>query len=687
MRVLLAEDAQGMRKLISTMLQGMGAQEIIEAGDGSEAWDQLGNNDVDLVLTDWNMPSVDGLEFVERVRGSAEFDDLPVIMFTARATKEDVLKALQSGVDTYITKPFTPQELSAKIKAVFNRRGKTAIQRIFSETALIIREDTFPLILIGEANANPSQIGHEANRSVANFLSAITSAVQRVDDRTPDYKVGYTVSDSTRDLSKLMHAGGDRVKMVVISSKLPGGGITLARMASINNRGSMRIFVACDSASEMSDKDRAQLERLDVSIFDRQHMFRDNFEQLVTETIVSAMSEDTPSELPSPAEIRKRIENDVRNMVDMPVLPQVYHDIMALDKDEDSEIHDWVAAVETDPLTQAQVIRRSRSPLYGFKGEINDVSKAVILLGKNTVKEIVASSAVKRSFEGVEEQGFSIEDYWLHSVAVAIAARIISFVYDEQKWTTQNKKDFEELDLGEETVAALKEARLWEKFAFPIDQLDPFVGGMMHDIGKVALVQCYPGIFPLIISEMEAQKWNVPMFVGEGVLAGGANHNLVGRVLSESWKLGSGLAEMIESHHSPSSSDLFSQMISLADFMAGCTFPYPKNSTYPMAGFLDDASLSAKSKGPPEIDLNFEDEGETQDQPPEKGAEEEEKAEQAGGDKSGAYSGLSREEAVHYFLPKATLHSAGGDLNALIHIARLIKPAVQRMVNEMRKGS
>ena len=73
------------------------------------------------------------------------------------------------------------------------------------------------------------------------------------------------------------------------------------------------------------------------------------------------MSEDV-LRVASPTEIRKRIENDVRNMVDMPVLPQVYHDIMELDKDDDSDIHEWVA-VETDPLTQAQVIRRSRSPL------------------------------------------------------------------------------------------------------------------------------------------------------------------------------------------------------------------------------------------------------------------------------------------------------------------------------------
>jgi|GEM_PF-226162 len=699
MRILLAEDAQGMRKLISTMLQAMGVENIIEAGDGSEAWDQLGKEEVDLILTDWNMPSMDGLQFVEKVRASAQFDDLPIIMFTARATKEDVLRALQSGVDTYLTKPFTPQQLSAKIKAVMTRRERLGIMRIFTNIAIIHREDTFPLVLFGEATTNPNMLSRPENKHVAEFLSAATSAVRRVDARVPDYKVGYTVSDSTSDLSKLMHLGGKRVKMVVISSQLPGGGVTLARLASINNRGQMSIFFGCETLSELSTKERFGLERLDVAIFERHHMYRDNFEQLVTEKIVAAMEQAESADLPSPAEIRKRIENDVRNMVDMPVLPQVYHQIMALDKDEESDIHDWIAAVETDPLTQAQVIRRSRSPLYGFQGEINDLSKAIILLGKNTVKEIVAASAVKRSFEGIQEQGFSIEEYWLHSVGVAIAARILSFTYDEKKWTPQNKKDFEELQLSEEAVAALKEAKLWEKFTLPA-MWDPFVGGMMHDIGKVALVQCYPGILPLIFAEMEKQNWNVPMSIGESVLAGGANHNLVGRVLSEAWKLGTGLSQMIEYHHAPSMDDPFSQMIALADFVGGSVFVYPKQAAYPMVSILNDEMLTASANAPPELTMDFEEEVEQVNKEAEDAVGE--AAGQVGGDEApapsetpqateentaGAYAGLSKEEAVHYFLPKPVLNTAGGDLNAIIKIARLIKPTIQRMANEMRKGA
>ena len=106
------------------------------------------------------------------------------------------------------------------------------------------------------------------------------------------------------------------------------------------------------------------------------------------------MSSDEPPELPAPEEIRKRIDNDIRNMVDLPVLPQVYHQIVALDKDPKSEMADWITAIETDPLSTAQVIRRSRSPIYGFQGEINDIGKAVVLLGKSPVKEMIVSGAV-----------------------------------------------------------------------------------------------------------------------------------------------------------------------------------------------------------------------------------------------------------------------------------------------------
>jgi two-component system, chemotaxis family, chemotaxis protein CheY len=696
MRVLLVEDAQGMRKLICTMLKGMGFKDVLEAEDGSIAWKQLEKYDIDMVLTDWNMPVMDGLQLVEKIRASSTFDELPIVMFTARATKEDVLRALQTGADTYITKPFTPQQLGTKIRSVLLRRSRQHISQILQNNDPVDRDDEHPLILFGETAVSVDSLSVPDNKDIADFLAGATSAILRVDARTPDYKIGYALSGSTADLNKHIHLAKHRVKMLVIASQLPGGGITLARLASINNFGSMGIFVVCDSLNELTPKDRFGLERLDVAIFERHRMHGEDFEQLVTETVVAAMSQDGPIELPAPEEIRKRIENDIRNMVDLPVLPQVYHQIVALDKDPESDIHDWVSAVETDPLSQAQVIRRSRSPIYGFQGEINDLGKAVVLLGKNTVKELVVSSAVKRSFEGIQEQGFSVEDYWLHSVGVSLAARILAFPYDEKRWKPQHKKDFEDLQLSEEAQAALKEAKLWEKFALSPAQ-DAFVGGMMHDIGKVALIQAYPGLFSMIVEELQNQNWNVPMKAGEDLLAGGADHNLVGRILADSWKLGAALSKMVEYHHTPAADDAFSQLISLADFIGGCVYPYPKQATYPMVHMLGDENLVAAASAPEQLvaeeaaesapPVAQEKAADSDGQTAVEGAEPTEEKKTPVAKEPGAAAGLSPGEAVYRFLPTNTLKVCGGDINAMIRLARLIKPTIRRLGDELRKGS
>jgi two-component system, chemotaxis family, chemotaxis protein CheY len=693
MRVLLVEDAQGMRKLISTMLQGMGFKDVLEAEDGSEAWKQLEKYDVDMVLTDWNMPVMDGLELVKKIRSSSNFSEVPILMFTARATKEDVVRALQSGIDTYITKPFTPPQLGVKIKSMLLRRARQHLNQIMKNIDPVNREDEHPLILFGETAATVDTLNQPDNKGIADFLAGATSAVMRVDERTPDYKIGYALSDDTTALNKHMHLAKIRVKMLIISSQLSGGGVTLARLASINNFGSMGIFVVCESMSELTPKDRFGLERLDVAVFERHRMHGEDFEQLVTETVVAAMSQDGPVELPSPEEIRKRIENDIRNMVDLPVLPQVYHAVIALDKDPESDIHGWASAVATDPLSQAQVIRRSRSPIYGFQGEINDLGKAVVLLGKNTVKELVVSSAVKRSFEGIQDEGFSVEDYWLHSVGVSIAARILAFSYDEKRWTPQHKKDFEEFQLSEEAHAALKEAKLWEAFALTPDQ-DPFVGGMMHDIGKVALIQAYPGLFPMIVEELQNQSWNLPMKVGEDLLAGGADHNLVGRILADSWKLGSELAQIVDYHHTPSADDFFSQLISLSDFVGGCVYPYPKQATYPMMRMLADEGIVAVESAPGHSAADAapatkEDAGEksADGETPAEGQAAEESEKPPAPKEPGPASVLTPGEAIYNFLPANTLKTCGGDINVLIRLARLIQPTIRRMGDELRKGS
>ncbi len=114
MKVLVADDSGVMRKIIIRSLNAVGVTDVVEAADGAEGWDQLQANPVDLVLTDWNMPNVSGMEFLRKIRESGS--DLPVIMVTTEAEKAKVIEAIQAGVTDYLCKPFESEELREKLE-------------------------------------------------------------------------------------------------------------------------------------------------------------------------------------------------------------------------------------------------------------------------------------------------------------------------------------------------------------------------------------------------------------------------------------------------------------------------------------------------------------------------------------------------------------------------------------------
>ncbi len=123
MKIITVDDSSTMRRIIKNTLKRIGyGDEILEAGDGKEALDVLANNSVDLIITDWNMPVMDGLTFVKHIRADSKFDDTPIIMVTTEAAKEDIITALKAGVNNYIVKPFTPDVLKDKIDTVLGKK-------------------------------------------------------------------------------------------------------------------------------------------------------------------------------------------------------------------------------------------------------------------------------------------------------------------------------------------------------------------------------------------------------------------------------------------------------------------------------------------------------------------------------------------------------------------------------------
>jgi two-component system chemotaxis response regulator CheY len=114
-KIITVDDSSTMRRIIKNTLTKIGFSNILEAGNGIEALEVLAKNKVDLIVTDWNMPEMDGLTFVKALRAKNEYKETPILMVTTEAAKEDILTALRSGVNNYIVKPFTPDTLQEKV--------------------------------------------------------------------------------------------------------------------------------------------------------------------------------------------------------------------------------------------------------------------------------------------------------------------------------------------------------------------------------------------------------------------------------------------------------------------------------------------------------------------------------------------------------------------------------------------
>lgn len=119
MRVLVVDDFSTMRKIIKNILRQLGFNNIVEADDGSTAWETLNKDNIDFIVSDWNMPTMSGIELLRKVRASEEYADIPFLMVTAEAQQENIIEAVQAKVSNYIVKPFTPETLGQKIDKIF----------------------------------------------------------------------------------------------------------------------------------------------------------------------------------------------------------------------------------------------------------------------------------------------------------------------------------------------------------------------------------------------------------------------------------------------------------------------------------------------------------------------------------------------------------------------------------------
>lgn len=119
MKILVVDDSTTMLRIIKNTLSRLGYTDTVEAGNGVEGLERLEEGGIELILTDWNMPEMDGLTFVKKVREQATYKGVPILMVTTEGEKNSILEALKAGVNNYVVKPFTPDTLKEKLDAVF----------------------------------------------------------------------------------------------------------------------------------------------------------------------------------------------------------------------------------------------------------------------------------------------------------------------------------------------------------------------------------------------------------------------------------------------------------------------------------------------------------------------------------------------------------------------------------------
>jgi two-component system, chemotaxis family, chemotaxis protein CheY len=127
LRFLVVDDFSTMRRIVRNLLKELGFANVEEAEDGVVALQKLKGGEYDFVISDWNMPNMDGLQLLQAIRGDAALKALPVLMVTAEAKKENIVAAAQAGASGYVVKPFTAATLDEKLTKVFqNMKAKAS---------------------------------------------------------------------------------------------------------------------------------------------------------------------------------------------------------------------------------------------------------------------------------------------------------------------------------------------------------------------------------------------------------------------------------------------------------------------------------------------------------------------------------------------------------------------------------
>jgi two-component system chemotaxis response regulator CheY len=275
-KILLLEDDLEVRELIATCLK-MWGHEVTLADNGLEAWELTMGLQLDLLIADWGVPGLVGVDLVRNLRLTEPGRNLPVLMISGRAERDQIDEARQAGVDGYLRKPFTPSQLRKKVEALHKTEEQQAflarIERTLGQQQLQGSE-TSPLLLLGEAVSAPKILAAPEHRERAQYLIRVAEAVTHLNTRCRGLGLNFFIHYSTHELTMLLRrtALSRRVRVVLVSADCPGFGMLALRAIAKRGEGLYSTYMVASDGALPETEQQEELEGLGIGLLRREQL-------------------------------------------------------------------------------------------------------------------------------------------------------------------------------------------------------------------------------------------------------------------------------------------------------------------------------------------------------------------------------------------------------------------------------
>jgi len=277
MKIMLAEDSKTMRGLILIMLHRLGYKDVTEASNGKEAWKHLRTHNCDLLITDWNMPELSGIELLQKVRQDTQLADLPVIMLTSRNSREDIVNAVKSGINNYLVKPCNTSQLEEKIDTVMGTAKKGAsppaqqAQQFINNSRKEREGDFGPYVLCYEAPTDYEAFTLGKSENLLAMYQDLTTTLGNLNRQFPGMEMGYWIEHDSKEFTRLIKTTSQQIGLAIINLHRTEG-IALSHFIGLKYRDEVPTFLLCDSLPMLTQEQKAGITKFKQQVIEREKL-------------------------------------------------------------------------------------------------------------------------------------------------------------------------------------------------------------------------------------------------------------------------------------------------------------------------------------------------------------------------------------------------------------------------------